>query len=98
MKVISTYEFNNWYKKLTFREQAQIDARIARVEEHEHLGDWKYITNGLAELRWKNGRRVYFAKLKDKIILLLIGGYKNEQKKNIKEAHTLLKRYANFDS
>ncbi len=51
MKVVSTYEFNNWYKGLTFREKAQVDARIARIEEHNHLGDWKYIANGLAELR-----------------------------------------------
>ena len=98
MKIVSTYEFNNWYKKMTVREKAQVDARIARVEEHEHLGDWKYIANGLAELRWKNGRRIYFTKLKGKIILLLIGGYKNDQKKDIKEAHKLLKRYAKFDN
>ena len=62
-----------------------MSARIARIEAHDHLGDWKYIANGLAELRWKNGRRVYFAKLKDRIILLLAGGYKNEQKKDIKK-------------
>ena len=98
MQIVSIYEFNSWYKKMTVREKAQIDARIARVEEHDHLGDWKYIANGLAELRWKNGRRIYFAKLKDKIILLIIGGYKNDQKKNIKEARKLLKRYAKFDS
>ena len=62
-----------------------MDARIARIEENNHLGDWKYIGDGLAELRWKNGRRVYFTKLKDKIILLLIGGYKNAQKKTLKK-------------
>ena len=42
MRIVSTYEFNNWYKKMTIREKAQVDARIARVEEHDHLGDWKY--------------------------------------------------------
>ena len=98
MKVVSTHEFNNWYEKTTLREKAQVDARIARIEESNHLGDWKYIGKGLAELRWKNGRRIYFARLKDKIILLLIGGYKNLQKKNLKEARALLKRYASFDS
>ena len=48
MKIVSTNEFNNWYKKQTVREKAQIDARIARIEEHEHLWYWKYIANGLA--------------------------------------------------
>ena len=98
MKVVSTSEFNKWYKTAVLREKAQVDACIARIEEHDHLGDWKYIGAGLAELRWRNGRRVYFAKLKDQIILLLIGGYKNDQKKNIKEARTLLKRYAIFEN
>ena len=98
MKVVSAPEFNNWYKKLSFREQALLSARIARIEEHDHLGDWKYIFDGLAELRWKNGRRLYFAKLKGGIILLLAGGYKNEQKKDIKKAHALLRKYASFES
>ena len=98
MKVVSTHEFSNWYDKTTLREKAQVDARIARIEENDHLGDWKYISDGLAELRWKNGRRIYFAKLKDKIILLLIGRYKNVQKKNLKEARALLRRYADFES
>ena len=98
MKVVSSHEFNNWYEKATLREKAQVDARIARIEENNHLGDWKYIGDGLAELRWTNGRRIYFAKLKDKLILLLIGGYKNVQKKNLKEARALLKRYADFES
>lgn len=98
MRVVSAHEFNIWYEKATLRERAQVDARVARIEENNNLGDWKYIGNGLAELRWKNGRRIYFAKLKDKIILLLIGGYKNVQKKNLKEAFKLLKRYADFKS
>ena len=82
----------------TKKQLSEKNARIARIEENNHLGDWKYISEGLAELRWKNGRRIYFAKLKGKIILLLIGGYKNVQKKNLKEARALLKRYANFES
>ena len=82
---------------MTVREKAQVDARVARIEEHEHLGDWKYIANGLAELRWKNGRRIYFTKLKDKSILVIIGGYKDDQKKDIKKARKLLGRYAEFE-
>ena len=49
---------------MTVREKAQVDARIARVEEHEHLGDWKYIANGLAELRWKKWKTNLFYKIK----------------------------------
>ena len=51
MKVVSTPEFNRWYETATLREKAQVDARIARIEENDHLGDWKYIGIGLAELQ-----------------------------------------------
>ncbi len=96
MKIISAPEFNKWYSKLTGREQAQVDARISRIEESEYFGDWKYLGEGLAELRWKSGRRVYFTKHEGLIILLLNGGLKNAQKKDIKKARLLLRRYAEF--
>ena len=40
---------------------------------------------GLTEIKWKNGRRVYFSVIGNKVILLLIGGYKNAQNKEIKK-------------
>ena len=98
MEVVSTTDFNNWYKKATFREKAQVDSRISRAEGFDHLGDWKYIGKGLAELRWKNGRRVYFARLKDQSILLITGGYKDDQKKSIKKAYKILERYAELET
>lgn len=98
MKVISTPDFDNWYKKQTLRDKAQIDARVSRIEESEYLGDWKYLGEGLAELRWKSGRRVYFTKIEGKIVLLLTGGLKNAQKKDIKKARILLQRYAELES
>lgn len=97
MKVLSSPEFEQWYLKTPLREQAQIDSRVSRIEENDYLGDWKYLGEGLAELRWKNGRRVYFTKLDGRIVLLLVGGYKNAQKKDIKKARLLLRRYADSE-
>ncbi len=77
--------------------QAQIEARLARIERFDHFGDAKYIGNGLAELRWKNGYRVYFAKMEDKqrqTVLLVVGGTKHGQQKDIEKARILLRRYA----
>ena len=94
MKVVSTPDFDNWYGKQTLREKAQIDARVSRIEESEYFGDSKYLGEGLAELRWKNGRRVYLTKIDGRIVLLINGGLKNAQKKDIKKARLLLRRYA----
>ena len=90
-----TPEFNDWFEGLNLKDQLQIDSRIQRIRDHAHFGDAKVLSEGLAELRWKNGRRVYFSKTGTVIILLLIGGLKNAQKKDIQKAHILLERYAN---
>ena len=74
--------------RLHLRDRVQIDPRIARIEKFEHFGDWKYLNNNVAELRWKNGRRIYFAKTIHKTILLLCGGLKNAQKKRHQKSKT----------
>ncbi len=65
-----TDEFESWLSKLTFKEQGQINARLERIRVSEHFGDAKSLGNGLAELRWKSGWRIYFFKEgKDLIVL-----------------------------
>lgn len=96
MRVKRTLEFVDWFEALRLKEQAQIDARIQRIEQHDHFGDAKDLGDGLAELRWANGRRVYFTRLIDsdgQMVLLILGGIKNAQKKEIKQARLLIQKY-----
>lgn len=94
MDVERTVEFQSWFEKETLKSQLQIETRIVRIQLHGHFGDAKNLGDGLAELRLKNGRRVYFTAINNKIILLLIGGHKNAQKKEIKRARLLIGQYA----
>jgi putative addiction module killer protein len=97
MRVKRTEEFEDWFESLTVKDQAQIDARLHRIEEHEYFGDAKDLGDGLAELRWTNGRRVYFTRAVDdhgRLVLVLLGGLKNAQKKDIKQARLLVRKYA----
>ena len=66
---------------------ARIRARMDRVEEG-HLGNYKPLGNGLYELKFDFGAgyRVYFAVDGDKIILLLMGGDKGSQRRDIEKA------------
>ncbi len=89
-----TEDFQHWFEKETLKSQAQIETRIINIQLHHHFGDVKNLGDGLAELRWKNGRRIYFSVVEDTVILLLIGGIKNAQNKDIKKARVLFKRYA----
>jgi putative addiction module killer protein len=88
-------EFAKWFEGQDIKGKAQVDARILKIESDGYFGDAKDLGEGLAELRWKNGRRVYFARLRDEdgsIVLLILGGNKNGQSKDIRQARLLLRK------
>ena len=59
-----------------------------------HFGDVKPIGDGVSEMRWANGRRVYYVLVPERNMLLLLGGYKNGQKKDIKRAKKICEKYS----
>ena len=85
-------EYLEWLGSLTKKEQAKVKARISRIENDEHFETVRNLGEGLAELKWSNCWRVYFANLGNKKILLINGGHKNEQEKDIKKARIYLRR------
>ncbi|MBL7663312.1 type II toxin-antitoxin system RelE/ParE family toxin [bacterium] len=93
MQVIRSTEFERWITSESAKIQALVESRVFRIEHYDHFGDAKYLGDGLSELRWKNGLRVYFARTGARVVLLLHGGGKNEQKNDIKKAKILLERY-----
>ena len=87
IEVRKTSEFENWLTNLRDRRAiARVATRIARVEAGL-MGDVKYF-DGIGELRidYGPGYRIYFAKRGQTIILLLCGGDKRSQKRDIKRA------------
>ena len=84
-----TNEFDKWLKKLKdLRAKAKILFRIQKLETEEHFGEWKTVGNGISELKinYAKGYRVYFKEKDGKIIVLLIGGDKSSQQKDIEKA------------
>lgn len=67
-----------------------VRARFSRIEVSAHFGTVKPVGDGVSELKWKNGTRVYFAYLERKKIIILLGGTKNGQEKDIKKAKSLI--------
>jgi len=77
-----------WLQGLNDRQaRARIEARLARVAVG-NLGDVEPVGEGVLELRidWGPGYRVYFSRLGNVIVLLLCGGDKRTQQKDIKRA------------
>ncbi len=60
-----------------------------------NMGDCKYLSDGVSELRldFGPGYRIYFGEEGTKILILLCGGNKSTQKKDIKKAITYWKDY-----
>ena len=93
MTIERTPEFVGWFKKQSEKEKAQIDARLKNIELFNYFGDHRPLGDDLLELRWKNGRRVYYSLvLKESLTLVLLGGLKNAQKKDIQKARNILER------
>lgn len=86
-------EFEKWRYDQSTRSAFQIDDRLDRIKIDGHFGgDHKIIEDPIWGLRWRNGRRIYFAHVGVQKILLLVGGNKNGQKKDIRKAKNVISR------
>jgi putative addiction module killer protein len=84
-----TTEFDKWLKKMKdLRAKAKILVRIQKLEQDEHFGDCETVGDGIRELKinYGKGYRVYFRETDRKIIMLLIGGDKSTQQRDIERA------------
>lgn len=96
MKTIYTTEaFDAWYFALTDRQAARrIQARIDRAEDG-NFGDCEPVGQGVSEMRIHcgPGYRVYFMQKGMEIVILLAGGDKSTQARDIKTALRIAKDY-----
>lgn len=89
-------EFRLWYEQQPEKARVQIDDRLSKIQDEGHFGDHKPVSEddeGVWELKWKNGRPIYFAHIPEKKILVLLGGNKNGQDKDIRKAKSLFQKY-----
>ncbi|AGX88031.1 type II toxin-antitoxin system RelE/ParE family toxin [Candidatus Symbiobacter mobilis] len=82
-------EFDAWLAALKDKAgRARIALRI-RSAEHGNFRDCEPVGEGVSEMRihFGPGYRVYFTRRKDVLYLLLLGGDKSSQKRDIKRRH-----------
>ena len=87
-----TEYFDHWLLRLNdVRAKAKILARLKRAELG-NLGDHKNVGDGVFEMRidYGPGYRVYFARSKGIIIILLVGGDKSSQLKDISKSKQII--------
>ena len=87
-EIRKTDTFSKWIDGLQdIRARARVQARIERLA-HGNLGDVKPVGEGVSELRidYGPGYRVYFKKIGNVVVVLLAGGSKKTQARDIKTA------------
>jgi putative addiction module killer protein len=93
VRVVRTAWFASWLRRLRDpRAAAAIIVRIRRLEMG-HSGDWKPVGGPLRELRVDigPGYRVYLATIDHSTVVLLGGGSKSTQARDIARARTTLR-------
>ena len=87
--------FVEWLRGLNDRQaRTRIEARLARVAVG-NFGDVEPVGDGVMELRmdWGPGYRVYFGRIGQVVVLLLCGGDKRTQQRDIKRAKAYFEDY-----
>jgi putative addiction module killer protein len=93
--VVRTPEFDGWLRNLRDRRAAaRIAERLLRAEGG-NLGDHKIFEGGLGELRIDHGPgyRVYILRRGPVLIVLLCGGEKPSQRRDIRRARDLARNF-----
>ncbi len=91
--ILRTAIFDKWLSKLKdSRGKARIIERI-RSAERGNFGDYKAVGQGVSEMRihFGPGYRVYFTRVDNVVYVLLCGGTKRKQQRDIGKAKELAK-------
>ena len=97
MIIRTTKEYERWIRKL---KDLQAELRITRYFDrvargHALTGDFKMVRPGVIEVRFNfgHGYRVYLTQRGKEILLLLVGGDKSTQQRDIDKAERLAKEW-----
>jgi len=92
--ILTTEAFDHWFSALRDKRAVmRIQARIDRAEDG-NFGDCEPVGEGVSEMRihYGPGYRVYFAQRDLEIVVLLAGGDKSTQAKDIRAALDLARQ------
>lgn len=99
IRILKTREFSEWFQRLKDpRIRQSIQKRLSVIRQHEGLsGDYRYIGDGVTELRFHHGPgyRVYTGRFGNTLVVLLLGGDKSTQKRDVAQAKQLWAEWRN---
>ena len=86
--------FDEWFKALERDDQYMVENRLLRLRLGS-FGEVNTVGDAVWELKFRKGRalRIYYGQIGKEIVLLISGGDKRTQKKDIKRAKELFANY-----
>jgi putative addiction module killer protein len=86
-EILTLPPYREWVDSLDWKIQQRVLLRVDRMRKGQ-FGDCKSIASGLYELRmfFGSGYRVYFGEHDGKTVIILAGGDKSTQSRDIKKA------------
>jgi len=86
--------FEEWFYSLDAQAAAKVTKALVRLEQG-NLSNAKSVGEGVLEYRidWGPGYRVYFGRDGDVLVILLTGGTKKRQQRDIDTAHAMWTDY-----
>jgi len=97
IEIIRSATFDRWLSNLRDRQaRVRILARLRRAADG-NLGDYKLIGDGIFEMRltFGPGYRLYFIRQGSNVIVLLCGGDKSSQARDIERARVIAQEWRN---
>ena len=94
IKVEQTEDFDRWFEKLgDIKARARIDIRVRRLTLG-NFGDTRYVGGKVSELRidYGPGYRVYFIRQSQDSVVIVLGGAKGTQPRDIERAQAMAKQ------
>ena len=88
VEILQTEVYAQWFRRLRDRQtRVRVDARIRRLSLG-NPGDVRPVGEGVSEMRidYGPGYRVYFVQRGETLVILLVGGDKDSQKRDIRRA------------
>ena len=80
----TTEKYEKWHESLDEQTKYFVENRLYRLE-NGNIGQHRELGEGLFELKWRSGIRVYCGRIDNRVVLLW-GGSKSKQNRDIKRA------------
>ena len=90
--VYSLPKYEEWFQDQTEKSKLQIEKRLDMIKREGHFGHIRDLGDDLFELKFNDGRRIYYIIIPVNNVILLLGGCKNGQDSDIRKAKNSIQK------